>query len=65
MRAPTKLTVIIRDDSPMWHCDDCPSYRVVTLELTDEQRRLLTLEKTSVSNGRDYYECVSKAILGD
>ena len=31
------LTVIIRDDSPVIHCNDVPSYRTVRIELTTEQ----------------------------
>jgi len=47
----------------MIQCGDCPSYRVATIELTDEQRRALILEKTGSSNGHDIIEKISHAIL--
>lgn len=36
-------TVIIRDDNPMIHCGDTPSYRTVRFALTDEQSASIAL----------------------
>lgn len=48
-----KLTVIIRDDTPLIYCSDSPSYRTVSFSLTDEQIKTLALktdnEKYSMS----------------
>jgi len=64
MKAPTKLTVIIRSDAPMLNCADSPSYRTVVFELTDEQRRKLILDVIGKSyKGGDMTEAVSQAIL--
>jgi len=41
-----KLTVIIRDDSPMVNCGDSPAYRSVQIELTEEQVKRLGLLQT-------------------
>ena len=58
-----KLTVVMRDDSPMIHCGDCPSYRTVVLDLTPLQQVALTPRKTGSSGGVDMYESVSRCIL--
>lgn len=57
------LTVVIRDDAPMIHCGDSPSYRTVRLELTEEQRAALTLRCTSTVGLTDHYEQISQVIL--
>ena len=57
----THLTVIIRDDNPLIHCEDVPIYRRVTIELTDEQKTKLYLKP--LGNGTDYYEQISKCFL--
>lgn len=57
------LTVVIRDDSPMFHCGDCPSYRTVVLQLTDEQISALKLMESSRSGETIYYESISRAVL--
>lgn len=49
-----KLTVIIRDDSPMIHCGDSPSYRTLTIAMEKHQLDLLLLEEN---------EKISRAIL--
>ena len=59
----SKLTVIIRDDSPMIHCGDVPSYRRVTIDLTDEQKAKLCLYATSSSMAKDIFESFSKCFL--
>lgn len=57
------LTVIIRDDSPMIHCGDCPSYRSVRIELTPDQTKKLALRHTSTSGGTNYYEQISHCFI--
>lgn len=57
------LTVIIRDDAPFSCVGDCPSYRTVRIELTEQQEKILVLKKTHTIAGHDYYESISKAIL--
>ena len=58
-----RLTVIIRDDSPMIHCGDSPSYRSVTVELTPEQVRKIPLRNTSLSGGIYYFEQISRCFI--
>lgn len=60
-----KLTVIIRDDAPMIHCNDVSSYRRVTINLTDDQQEKLRLFATSTSMGKDVFESYSKCFLED
>ena len=57
------LTVIIRNDAPLIHCGDTPSYKSVRIQLTDEQRRQLTLRETSTSGQTTYYEEISRIIM--
>jgi hypothetical protein len=57
------LTVVIRNDAPLIHCGDCPSYRSVRIELTDEQLNLLGLKWTSSSGKDDYYEEISRCFI--
>ena len=49
------LTVVIRDDSPMVHAGDSPSYRTVRVTLTGEQVEALAL--------RHGMEAYSRAIV--
>lgn len=58
-----KLTVIIRDDSPLIFCGDSPSYRTVVIELTADQKKAIELRKTGVSCGNEIYESYSSTIL--
>ena len=58
-----KLTVILRNDSPMIHCGDSPSYRSVQIELTHEQCIKIAPQKTGLSGGKDEYESISKAFI--
>jgi hypothetical protein len=58
-----KLTVILRDDSPMIHCGDSPSYRSVQINLTPEQCEALKPRWTGSSAGVDEYESISKAFI--
>ena len=39
------LTVVIRDDAPIIHSNDAPSYRSVRLELTSIQRAKLAMSQ--------------------
>lgn len=43
--APPKriVTVTVRDDCPMIHCGDAPSYRTIRFVLTDEQSASIAL----------------------
>jgi hypothetical protein len=59
----SKLTVVIRDDSPMVHCGDCPSYRTVVLSLTTQQQEALELRYSHTQNGNAFYESISHLIL--
>ena len=49
----------------MVHCDDAPSYRRVTVALTDEQRAALAVRCTHTSGGAEFYESYSRAFLED
>jgi len=59
----TKLTVVLRNDAPLIHCGDSPSYRTVELTLTEEQERAIMLRKTGIDCGKTHYEAISKLIL--
>lgn len=59
----TKLTVIIRDDAPLIHCGDTPSYRRVTLDLTQDQMDAIRVKATANSMGKEIFESVSKAFI--
>ena len=58
-----KLTIIIRDDSPMVFCGDSPSYRSVVVELTKEQVERIELKKVGTSGRTEYYEQISKCFI--
>jgi hypothetical protein len=58
-----RVTVVIRDDGPMFHCGDSPSYRTVRIELTPDQVNALELRNTHSSGGTDFFEEISKIIL--
>lgn len=60
---PGAMTVVIRDDVPMIHCGDSPSYRTVRINLTDEQRQAMALHWTGSQGGTDIWEVISKAIV--
>lgn len=61
--AGTMLTVIIRDDSALIHCGDMPTYRRVTITLSEYQIGKLMLKATAKSGGTDIYESVSNCFL--
>ena len=58
-----KLTVILRNDSPLLFCGDSPSYRSITIELTDEQKDLLKLRETGINCGQTVHESISKCFI--
>ena len=58
-----KLTVILRNDSPMIHCGDSPEYRSVQIDLTPEQVAAIAPRKTGSSAGVEEYESISKAFI--
>jgi len=51
----TKLTIIIRDDSPVMFCGDVPSYRRVTIDLS--------VKSIGKSADIEYFEAVSKCFI--
>lgn len=59
-----QLTVIMRDDSPMWHANDCPKYRTVRITLTAEQCEAITPKAVGYKgDGSTFYEEISMCIL--
>lgn len=58
-----KLTVILRNDSPMIHCGDSPSYRSVQVDLTPDQCAAIAPRKTESNGGVDEYEAISKVFI--
>ena len=58
-----RLTVIFRNDSPMIHCGDCPSYRSAQIELTPEQCAVLEVQQTSTSCGKAVFEKISQCFI--
>jgi hypothetical protein len=58
-----KLTVIIRNDGPMFNFGDSPTYRTVVIDLNNDQIDKIKLEH-AYGNGDDkYYEQISQCIL--
>ncbi len=58
-----KLRVIFRNDAPMVHCNDSPSYRLVSIDLTPEQIEKLKPRYCYSIGVNDYYEEISKCFL--
>ena len=58
-----KITVIIRDDSPMLFCGDSPRYRTKVIKLTKEQINQIELKCIGRQAGKDMYEEISSCIL--
>jgi hypothetical protein len=54
------LSVLIRDDSPMIHCNDSSQFRSVQIKLTEEQLELIALRATGSTSGNPIYESISK-----
>jgi hypothetical protein len=57
------LTVIFRDDEPMVCAGDSPSYRSVSIELDEDQVKMLTPRKSYTSGGKQYHEVISKCFI--
>ncbi len=60
---PRSLTVILRDDGPMIHCGDSPSYRSVQVELTPEQWEQIKPRISYTTAGTNYFEEISKCFI--
>ena len=58
-----KLTVIIRDDTPLLFAGDTPGYRSVQIELTDEQVKQIQLKHTGNNYGQPLYEQISHCFI--
>ena len=58
-----KLTVVYRDDSPMIHCGDSPSYRSTQIELTSEQTKVLAPRVSYQQGEHTYYEAISRCFI--
>lgn len=58
-----KLRVIFRNEASLVHCNDSPSYRLVSIDLTPEQIEKLKPRYCYRIGGRDYYEEISKCFL--
>ena len=58
-----KLTVIIRDLSPMIHLQEPVSHRRVTFELTEEQEDLLKLKCTGSVGSANIFEEYSSCFI--
>lgn len=58
-----KLVVILRDDTPLLFCGDCPSYRTVTISLTKEQENEIKPRLLGRQDGNPIYEKISQCIL--
>jgi len=58
-----KLTVIIRDDSPLIFTDSPPAFRSVQIELTEEQVIALMLKHTGTSGATQYFETIAQCFI--
>ena len=58
-----KLTVVIRDDSPLVHFGDPVRYRSVQLDLPEHMTDALKLKYKYTTNGIDYYEEISQCFI--
>lgn len=58
-----KLYVIIRDDGPMVNSNASPSYRVVEVELTDEQLGRIALQQTWTQGTNEFYEDIDRVVI--
>lgn len=57
------LTVVIRNDGPMLHSGDSPTYRSVRLTLNDEQVGQLALRQYGQWGGESLYEEISRCFI--
>jgi hypothetical protein len=60
---PRFLTVVLRDIAPMVHLNEPVNHRSVRIELTENQRKILSLNNTHTIGGIEFYENISLAIL--
>ena len=58
-----RLTIAIRDDSPMLFCGDSPAYRLVNIDLTEEQTAKLVLRQTGNTGENAVREEISRCYL--
>ena len=58
-----KWHILIRDDGPMVNANGSPSYRVVEIELTDEQLGKLALEQTWTQGVNEFYEVIDRVVI--
>lgn len=58
-----KLNVTIRNPAPMIYLQEPVSYRLVTIELTDEQAKQLTLRSVGYDMGKEIFEEYSQCFL--
>jgi len=56
------FVVIFRNDAPMVHCGDVPSYRQVRIQLTDDQIARLQLRETHTQGETVFFESISRVI---
>ena len=58
-----KLVVAIRDDSPMVFCGDSPSYRLVEIDLSEEQSSKIILRHTGGAGVHAVREEISRCYI--
>jgi hypothetical protein len=58
-----KLTFFVRNDAPMINFGDSPTYRTVTIELTEEQVKKINLKVTHESGTMPCYEEISRCFV--
>lgn len=58
-----KITVAIRNDGPMVFANDVPSYRLVQINLTQDQLDKIQLKYTHTSGGNKFHESFSRCYL--
>ena len=58
-----KLTVVLRNDGPLFYCGDSPTYRSVTIHLKDDQLDQLQLKYTHSSGKDEYFEEISRCFI--
>ena len=48
MTYTNKLIIVIRDDTPLIHCNDSPSFRSIQIELTPDQMAKIVRRENEV-----------------
>lgn len=59
---PERLTVVIRDESPLIHIGEPVRFRTAVIELTESQRAALSLRQVSTIKGMPIHEEISYVI---